>query len=116
MVLVIFSGEASPASAAAWAGTIGLVVTRAVVLIRLTRFRSTLCCAKPNHGFWTCQHLGEIFLGPPPPPARRDGGERGWEIAVTDPASNVGTEAARKKKRKNERFFDMHSPDAESGS
>ncbi|GGD43545.1 hypothetical protein GCM10007235_14440 [Pseudoxanthomonas indica] len=36
----VSSGEAMPASAALRAKTMGLIVTRAVVLIRLTRFRS----------------------------------------------------------------------------
>lgn len=111
-----FSGEAGPASAATWAGTIGLVVTRAVVLIRLTRFRSTLCCAKPNHGFWTCQHLGVFFSAAA---AAHPVGQR--RVAKGNDGDGSGRQHprrsdAKKKKRKNEWFFDMTSCIAESGT
>ena len=45
-VLCVFPGEASPASTAFRVRTMGCVVSRAFVLIRLTRFRSMLCLGR----------------------------------------------------------------------
>jgi hypothetical protein len=45
-VLCVFPGEASPASTVIPVRTMGCVVFRAVVLIRLTRFRRTLCLGR----------------------------------------------------------------------
>lgn len=45
-VRCVFPGEASPASTAIWVRTMGCVVSRAVVLIRLTRFRSKCCLGR----------------------------------------------------------------------
>jgi hypothetical protein len=52
--LCVFPGEASPASTAIWVRTMGCVVSRAVVLIRLTRFRSKCCLGR---------NLITVFLG-----------------------------------------------------
>lgn len=45
-VLCVFPGEARPASTVIPVRTMGCVVFRAVVLIRLTRFRRTLCLGR----------------------------------------------------------------------
>lgn len=49
------------------------VVLRVLMSIRFTRLRSNVCWAKPNHGFFYCQHFYAIFFSmaraPPTPHA-----------------------------------------------
>lgn len=96
----VFPGEASPASAAIWVRTMGWVVSRAVVLIRLTRFRSKRCLGRNLitvfSGVNTCAQL--FFRGRCRRPAP-DGDGDGGAMATAE-ASNANERHAPEKKHR----------------
>ncbi len=102
----VFPGEASPASAAIRARTMGCVVSRAVVSIRLTRFRRMFCLGRNLitvfQGVNTFAQL--FFLGRHAgmPSASGDGAGIAPRVEAADSTAGHPLE---KKHRKNALFF-----------
>ncbi|WP_131721602.1 hypothetical protein [Xanthomonas sp. NCPPB 1128] len=65
--------------------------------IRFTRLRSNVCWAKPNHGFFYCQHFRAIFF----PPARAPRPPHAAPAALPPPpiaAADIARKTAHAKK------------------